>query len=160
MAGLAIQAGCLSLASRQVSARRLVDTTYECMWKGIRAVKPGATLGDIGHAIQTHAEAAGFFGSCAITAAMALARLCTKTRRFFTTANPVRVRHWLKAWFSQLSQCSMQASTTPHYLVIEWTVVTKDRGISSAQWEHQLIVTDDGYEVLSTSPGMPEPPTE
>ena len=43
-----------------ILARRLVETTYECMWKGIRAVKPGATLGDIGHAIQSHAEAAGF----------------------------------------------------------------------------------------------------
>ena len=43
-----------------ILAQRLVQTTFECMWKGIRAVKPGATLGDVGHAIQSHAEAAGF----------------------------------------------------------------------------------------------------
>ena len=41
----------------------------------------------------------------------------------------------------------------------QWTVVTKDRSLS-AQWEHQLIVTDDGYEILSASLGMPEPPAE
>ncbi|CAM5209399.1 Methionine aminopeptidase 1, mitochondrial [Oligella ureolytica] len=50
----------------------------------------------------------------------------------------------------------IQASTTPHYLVIEWTVVQRP-WYFICQWEHQLIVTDDGYEVLSTSPGMPEP---
>src|SRR5699024_524747 len=43
-----------------ILARRLVDTTYDCMWLGIEQVRPGATLGDIGHAIQTHAESAGF----------------------------------------------------------------------------------------------------
>ena len=42
------------------AARRLVRTTYEAMWKGIRAVRPGATLGDIGHAIETHAKRAGY----------------------------------------------------------------------------------------------------
>jgi methionyl aminopeptidase len=70
-----------------VLAKRLVDTAHEAMMQGIRQVRPGATLGDIGHAIQKHAEAAGFRSS-GTTAATASAACTTRTRRCSTTAGP------------------------------------------------------------------------
>jgi methionyl aminopeptidase len=70
-------------------ARRLVQTTYDAMWQGIRAVRPGARLGDIGHAIERHAKRRAI-RSCAIIAAMASGAKCTKTRRFCISANPAR----------------------------------------------------------------------
>jgi methionine aminopeptidase len=70
-------------------AQRLVDVTREAMFRGIRAVKPGATLGDVGHAIQQYAEASASAWS-ASTAATASARSTTTTRRCCTTAAGAR----------------------------------------------------------------------
>lgn len=78
-------------------AKRLVNNVYESMWQGIRAVKPGATLGDIGHAIQQHAERAAT-PSCANTAATASAVTCTKSRRCCTSANRAPAWRCRKAW--------------------------------------------------------------
>ena len=141
-----------------ILARRLVETTYECMWKGIRAVKPGATLGDIGHAIQTHAEAAGF---------SVVRDYCGHGIGQVMHEEP-QVMHYGKAGTGLTLEKGMVFTIEPminagkHQTSVlgdHWTVVTKDRSFS-AQWEHQLIVTDDGYEILSTSPGMPVPPAE
>ena len=79
-----------------VKAQRLVDVTRQAMFEGIRAVRPGATLGDVGHAIQKHVEAERF-SVCVNTAATASARSTTTIRRSCTTANPAPACGWRRA---------------------------------------------------------------
>ena len=141
-----------------ILARRLVDTTYECMWKGIRAVKPGATLGDIGHAIQTHAEAAGF-SVVRDYCGHGIGQVMHEDPQILHYGKPGTGQTLVKGMVFTIEPMLNAGKHHTSLLGDQWTVVTKDRSLS-AQWEHQLIVTDDGYEVLSTSPGMPEPPTE
>ena len=69
-------------------AQRLIDVTYEAMWRGIAQVRPGARLGDIGHAIQTLRRGAALLAWCASTAATASAASSTRIRRCCTTASP------------------------------------------------------------------------
>jgi len=73
-----------------IAARRLCDVTFECMWLGIAQIRPGATLGDIGHAIQELRREANVSRWCASTAATASGRSTTRTRRYCITASPVR----------------------------------------------------------------------
>lgn len=84
-------------------ARRLVKTTYEAMWKGIEVVKPGATLGDIGHAIQRWVEdmATAWSENIAVTAS---ARKCMRNRRCCITAAPGKAPCCAKEWCSPLSR--------------------------------------------------------
>ena len=77
------------VGEQSILSRRLTDVTFECMWKGIQQVKNGATLGDIGHAIQKHAEANGF-PWCASSAATASANASMKIRRCCTMASQAR----------------------------------------------------------------------
>ena len=139
-----------------ILARRLIDTTYECMWLGIEQVRPGATLGDIGHAIQKHAESAGF---------SVVREYCGHGvgRRFHQDP---QVLHYGKPGMGERLEPGMIFTIEPminagrreiRTLADQWTVVTRDHSLS-AQWEHSLLVTDDGYEVLTVSPGMPAPP--
>jgi methionyl aminopeptidase len=74
-----------------ILAKRLSDITYECMWLGIAKVKPGARLGDIGHAIQPASR------WCASSAATASARCSTPSRRYCTTAARAPARNWRRA---------------------------------------------------------------
>jgi len=139
-----------------ILARRLIDTTYECMWLGIEQVRPGATLGDIGHAIQKHAEGAGF---------SVVREYCGHGvgRRFHQDP---QVLHYGKPGTGLRLEPGMIFTIEPmvnagrreiRTLADQWTVVTRDHSLS-AQWEHSILVTDDGYEVLTVSPGMPAPP--
>ena len=80
------------------AARRLVRTTYEAMWKGIRTVRPGARLGDIGFGHRTPRQTGGLFASCATTAATASGARCTKTRRCCISARRGRAWPCVRAW--------------------------------------------------------------
>lgn len=91
------------------AARRLVQTTYQAMWKGIGAVRPGGRLGDIGHAIARHARSHGY-SVVKEYCGMASARKCTRNRRSCTTAIPTPAWCWRKAWCSPSSRCSTRAS--------------------------------------------------
>ena len=131
-------------------ARHLVKTTYDAMCAGIRMVRPGATLGDIGHAIQTLAEKEGFsvvreycghgIGKVYHDEPQVLhygypgQGMKLKTGMIFTIE-------------PMLNAGKRHVKTLPDH----WTVVTKD-GALSAQWEHMVAVTDDGFEVLSPWP--------
>lgn len=136
----------------QVSAlgRRLIDTTYEAMVAGIRAVKPGATLGDIGHAIQTVAHREQF----------------TIVRDYCghgigqTYHDEPQVLHYGQRGQGMALQEGMIFTIEPMVnagkpatkeLDDGWTVVTRDRSLS-AQWEHMVAVTATGYEVLTPWP--------
>lgn len=140
-----------------VKARRLVDVTYECLMRGIEVVKPGATLGDIGHAIQTHAEAARF---------SVVRDFCGHgLGRVFHTAPSVL--HYGNPGEGDVLEAGMIFTIEPminagHYdtkiLSDGWTAVTKDKSLS-AQFEHSIGVTETGYEIFTLSPkGWHRPP--
>jgi methionyl aminopeptidase len=138
-----------------IQARRLCDVTYECMWLGIQAVRPGAHLGDIGHAIQTHAERHGF---------SVVREFCGHGigRRFHEEP---QVLHYGRPQTGLKLQPGMVFTIEPminagkagiRQLADGWTVVTKDHSLS-AQWEHTVLVSETGFEVLTLSNGSPQP---
>lgn len=139
-----------------ILARRLVETTYDCMWLGIEKVRPGATLGDIGHVIQRHAEGAGF---------SVVREYCGHGIGTQFHQDP-QVLHYGKPNTGVTLKPGMIFTIEPminagrrdiRTLPDGWTVVTRDRSLS-AQWEHTVLVTDTGYEVLTVSEGMPAAP--
>lgn len=128
-------------------ARRLVDKTYEAMWEGIRAVKPGATLGDIGNAIQRYAQNNGY---------SIVREYCGHGIGREMHEEP-QVLHFGQAGKGMVLQEGMTFTIEP--MVNQgrakvklkkdgWTVVTADKKLS-AQWEHTVAVTANGFEVLT-----------
>ena len=139
-----------------IQARRLSEITYECMWKGIAVVRAGIHLGDIGAAIQKHAESHGY---------SVVREFCGHGvgRKFHEEP---QVLHYGKAGTGPLLQAGMIFTIEPminagkrdiRMLGDGWTVVTKDHSLS-AQWEHTVLVTETGYEVLTQSAGSPPSP--
>ena len=139
-----------------IQARRLVDITHEAMWRGIRMVRPGARLGDIGHAIQRFAEANGF---------SVVREFCGHGIGLRFHEDP-QVLHYGRPGTGMELVPGMTFTIEPminagragiRSLADGWTVVTADHSLS-AQWEHTVLVTYDGHEVLTLSPGTPLPP--
>lgn len=132
-------------------ARRLVRTTEEAMWKGIRAVRPGATLGDVGHAIERHAKKAGYsvvrdFCGHGIGREMHEA---PQVLHFGKPGAGLRLREGMTFTIEPMINEGTARTTT---LDDGWTVVTGD-GRLSAQFEHTVAVTSDGVRVLTLRPG-------
>ena len=134
-----------------VMAQRLVDVTREAMFRGIRVVRPGATLGDIGHAIQEYAESHRF---------SVVREYCGHGIGKVYHDEP-QVLHYGRAGDGLVLREGMTFTIEPminegarHTRVLPdgWTVVTKDRKLS-AQWEHTVLVTRDGVEILTRVPG-------
>ena len=130
-----------------VIARRLAAVTYECMCLGIRMVKPGIQLGDIGHAIQRHAEAHNY---------SVVREYCGHGIGREFHEDP-QVLHYGRPGTGLVLDEGMTFTIEPminvgrrHTKVLKdgWTVVTKDHSLS-AQWEHTVLVTPNGYEVLT-----------
>ena len=130
-----------------IAAKRLTEITYECMWLGIAQVKPGATLGDIGHVIQQHAEKAGF---------SVVREFCGHGIGRIFHEDP-QVLHYGKPGTREMLEPGMTFTIEPminagkaaiRILPDHWTVITKDHSLS-AQWEHTLLVTNDGVEILT-----------
>ena len=139
-----------------ILAKRLSQITYECMWLGIAQVKPGCTLGDIGHAIQTHAENAGY---------SVVREYCGHGIGQVFHDEP-QIVHYGKPGLGQQLHEGMTFTIEPminagkrdiRTMPDQWTVKTKDRSLS-AQWEHTCLVTPTGVEVLTYSAGSPPPP--
>jgi len=139
-----------------IQARRLVDVTFECMWLGIRQVRPGARLGDVGAAIQAHAEKHGY---------SVVREFCGHGigRKFHEEP---QVLHYGKPGAGMALETGMTFTVEPminagkaaiRELADGWTIVTKDHSLS-AQWEHTVAVTPSGFEVLTLSAGAPPPP--
>ncbi|HEX4859302.1 MAG TPA: type I methionyl aminopeptidase [Usitatibacteraceae bacterium] len=139
-----------------IQARRLCESTFESMWHGIRKVRPGATLGDLGHAIQSHAEGAGY---------SVVREFCGHGigRKFHEDP---QILHYGKPGTGMPLKAGMIFTVEPminagrkeiRMLNDGWTVVTADHSLS-AQWEHTVLVTDEGFEVLTVSQGSPPPP--
>jgi methionyl aminopeptidase len=139
-----------------IQAKRLCDITYESMWLGITAVKPGAHLGDIGHAIQNYVEKNGF---------SVVKEFCGHGIGKKFHEDP-QVLHYGKPGTHLRLETGMTFTIEPminagkphiRQLSDGWTIVTKDHSLS-AQWEHTILVTETGYEVLTVSDRSPSPP--
>jgi len=139
-----------------VAARRLCHLTYEAMWRGIMQVKDGAYLGDIGHAIQTFAEGHGL---------SVVREFCGHGIGRHFHEEP-QVLHYGKPGTLDQLKAGMTITIEPMLnagrkeikeLGDGWTIVTKDHSLS-AQWEHTVLVTPTGYEVLTQSANSPAVP--
>ncbi len=139
-----------------IAARRLIQITYDAMWKGIAKVKPGVRLGDIGSAIQLFTESQGF---------SVVREFCGHGigQRFHEDP---QVLHYGKPGTLEELKAGMTFTIEPMINAGKrdireagdgWTIVTRDRSLS-AQWEHTVLVTDTGYEVMTLSAGSPPPP--
>lgn len=133
-----------------VKAQRLIDLTYEAMSIGINEVKPGVTLGDIGFAIQTFVEK----NKCSV-----VREYCGHGIGKNFHEDP-QVLHYGKPGTGDKLTPGMTFTIEPmvnagkrhvRLLPDQWTVVTKDHSLS-AQWEHTILVTDDGFDVLTKRP--------
>ncbi len=134
-----------------VSAKRLAGITYDCMKTGIQMVRPGIQLGDIGYAIQKHAEAHNY---------SVVREYCGHGIGREFHEDP-QVLHYGRPGTGMALEAGMTFTIEPminvgkrHTKILKdgWTVVTKDHSLS-AQWEHTILVTADGHEVLTCLPG-------
>ena len=130
-----------------VQAQRLVESCFEAMWRGIEQVRPGAHLGDVGHAIQSFAEERGF---------SIVREYCGHGIGRVYHEDP-QVLHYGEAGTGIELRQGMTFTVEPminagkrfvRLLPDGWTVVTKDHSLS-AQWEHTVLVTATGVEVLT-----------
>jgi methionyl aminopeptidase len=139
-----------------IMATRLCQITFECMWLGISLVKPGTRLGDIGYVIQTHAEKAGY---------SVVREYCGHGIGKVFHQDP-QILHYGKPGTGDALVEGMTFTIEPminagrreiRTMPDLWTVKTKDRSLS-AQWEHTVLVTSTGVEVLTVSEKSPAPP--
>lgn len=130
-----------------ILADRLIKVTQECLYKAIQIVKPGTTLGDIGHVIQQHAEAHNY----------SIVREFCGHGIGATFHEEPQVVHYGRPGTGEVLEAGMCFTIEPminagkrnsKILPDHWTVVTKDRSLS-AQWEHTLLVTENGVEILT-----------
>ena len=139
-----------------IQARRLVQLTYEAMWKGIVRVKPGARLGDIGHSIQTFSESQGF-SVVREFCGHGIGRKFHEEPQVLHYGRPGTMDELMPGMTFTIEPMINAGRREIRELGDGWTIVTKDRSLS-AQWEHTVLVTDTGYEVLTLSAGSPPPP--
>ena len=139
-----------------IQAKRLCEITFECLWLGIAQVKAGARLGDIGNAIQSHAEKSGY---------SVVREFCGHGIGAKFHEDP-QVVHYGQAGTGTELKANMIFTIEPminagkaaiRELADGWTIVTKDHSLS-AQWEHSILVTETGYEVLTLSDGTRRAP--
>ncbi|HQY10140.1 MAG: type I methionyl aminopeptidase [Burkholderiales bacterium] len=139
-----------------IAAKRLCQLTYEAMWKGIVKVRPGARLGDIGHAIQTFAEGHGlsvvreFCGH-------GIGRKFHEEPQVLHYGRPGTLDELKPGMIFTIEPMINAGRRDIKEAGDGWTIVTKDRSLS-AQWEHMVLVTETGYEVLTLSEGSPPIP--
>jgi methionyl aminopeptidase len=144
-----------------IAAKRLCSLTFEAMWKGIVKVRPGARLGDIGHAIQTFAENQGFsvvrefcghgIGKKFHEEPQVLHYGRPGTLEELVPGMVFTIEPMINAGKRDIREDRKGGSYDG------WTIVTRDRSLS-AQWEHTVLVTETGYEVLTLSAGSPALP--
>ncbi|MBM3107305.1 type I methionyl aminopeptidase [Pseudomonas sp. V1] len=135
-------------------ARRLVKTTYEAMFAGIRVVRPGATLGDIGHAIQTVAEKDGF-SVVREYCGHGIGKVYHDEPQILHYGFPGQGRKLETGMIFTIEPMLNLGKRHVKTLADGWTVVTKDQSLS-AQWEHMVAVTDEGFKILTPWPDSTE----
>lgn len=139
-----------AVGTPSIKAKRIMELSYECLWLGIEQVRPGARLGDIGHAIQRHAEKNG---------ASVVREFCGHGIGSRFHEEP-QVLHYGTPHTGLELKPGMVFTIEPminlgkpdiKMLPDGWTAVTKDHSLS-AQWEHTVLVTATGYEILTPHP--------
>jgi methionyl aminopeptidase len=139
-----------------IAAKRLCQLTYEAMWRGIEQVRPGARLGDIGHSIQTFTEGAG----CSVVREFCGHGIGAKFHeepQVLHYGRPGTLEELLPGMVFTIEPMINAGRREIREMGDGWTIVTRDRSLS-AQWEHTVLVTEIGYEVLTVSAGTPAPP--
>ena len=134
-------------------ARRLCEVTYECLWAGIHQVKPGNRLGDIGSAIQKHAEKNGY-SIVREYCGHGIGRNFHEEPQVLHYGNPGTGLTLAPGMIFTIEPMVNAGKAAIRHLGDGWTVVTKDHSLS-AQWEHTILVSEAGYEVLTLSAGSP-----
>jgi methionyl aminopeptidase len=132
-----------------VPGRRICELAHSCLWAGIRQVKPGARLGDIGHAIQTLAESEG----CSVVreyCGHGTGRVFHEDPQVLHYGRPGEGLELVEGMTFTIEPMINLGRKETRLLKDQWTVVTKDHSLS-AQWEHTLAVTADGYDILTHS---------
>ena len=133
-----------------VKAKRLVDLTYEAMKIGIQSVKPGITLGDIGHAIQSFVEK----NHCSVVreyCGHGIGRMFHEDPQVLHYGQPNTGEKLVEGMTFTIEPMVNAGKRHVRLLPDQWTVVTKDHSLS-AQWEHTILVTSNGFEVLTRRP--------
>ena len=134
-----------------VKAKRLVEITYQALMRGIEVVQPGATLGDIGYAIQSFVEDQRF-SVVRDFCGHGLGRIFHAPPSILHYGTPGEGTKIREGMFFTIEPMINAGRYETKVLSDGWTAVTKDRSLS-AQFEHSIGVTKDGYEIFTTSPG-------
>jgi len=133
-----------------VLARRLMDTTYAALRTGIARVRPGARLGDVGHAIQSYAEQHG----CSVVreyCGHGIGRGFHEDPQVLHYGQPGTGVELIPGMTFTIEPMLNAGKRFVKVMADGWTVVTKDHSLS-AQWEHTVLVTEDGHEILTLRP--------
>jgi methionyl aminopeptidase len=133
-----------------ILAKRLVRTTYEAMRAGIQQVRPGATLGDVGHAIQTVAHREGF-SVVREYCGHGIGQIYHDEPQVMHVGRPGEGLTLKPGMVFTIEPMINAGKAAVKHLPDGWTVVTKDRSLS-AQWEHMVAVTESGFEILTPWP--------
>lgn len=128
-------------------AQKLVDVTYDAMWQGIKCVKPGATTGDIGHAIQVYAEKHGF-SVVREYCGHGIGKEMHEDPQILHFGTPHTGLALRAGMIFTIEPMINQGSYRTKQKKDGWTVITRDKKLS-AQWEHTILVTESGFEVLT-----------
>jgi len=140
-----------------IKARKLCDVTYECLMRGIEAVRPGATLGDVGYAIQEHAHA-NRYSVVRDFCGHGLGRTFHAPPSVVHFGEPSTGERLEPGMFFTIEPMINAGKYQTKVLQDGWTAVTRDRSLS-AQYEHSLAVTEDGFEIFTNSlVGHTKPP--
>ncbi|MDA8419825.1 MAG: type I methionyl aminopeptidase [Pseudomonadota bacterium] len=134
-----------------IQARRVTQVSHECMCRGIAIVKAGVRLGDIGHAIQTHAEQNG----CSVVreyCGHGIGRQFHEEPQVLHFGQPGTGMELAPGMTLTIEPMINAGGRQVRLLPDDWTVVTRDHSLS-AQWEHTILVTETGHEVLTQLPG-------
>ena len=132
-----------------IRARRLVRICRECLDIGIGLVRPGTRLGDIGHAIQQHAEGSGF-SVVREYCGHGIGRVFHEEPQVLHYGRPDTGMELVTGMTFTIEPMLNAGKKETRLMPDQWTVVTRDRSLS-AQWEHTILVTDSGHEILTQS---------
>ena len=143
-------------SAASIAAKRLCAITYDAMWKGIVMVRPGVRLGDIGHAIQVFAESSGF-SVVRVFCGHGIGQKFHEEPQVLHYGKPGTLEELKPGMTFTIEPMINAGKRDIKEMGDGWTIVTKDRSLS-AQWEHTILVTETGYEVLTLSAGSPPLP--
>lgn len=138
-----------TIGKPSLKAQKLIDVTYEAMMRGIEAVRPGITTGDIGHAIQSFVEPKGY-SVVRDFCGHGLGKVFHMAPTILHYGKPGTGMELKKGMFFTVEPMINAGGHAVKILNDGWTAVTRDRSLS-AQFEHSIGVTDNGYEIFTTS---------